>query len=139
MEELNKIKLQIGDPSDDGHGEYVNYYFLTNKTVDEIMTAYDKSVKLTNCTWTGNKIGQNYNEIFCQYDERRLEPIVVDILLQHGIDVNEIFGKDCYFYHPEAVKLFILFVKLSLPDLIMNKTSEDVKLLPITIGYGLFE
>ena len=140
-----KLKMEIGDPSKDGHNQSKTIYFYSNKTVKEITEAYYQSCKLTGLVW---KFNQNpivngeeinwkhpeYNDrlLFVEYEQYELSELAKNILESHDIDSSCKWDSDC------VIDLFHDFIKLSLPDLEIEFVKEDAELLDITIGYGLF-
>ena len=154
--------LVLGDWSSDGHGEYDKVLVESNKTVKEIQNAYKASCRLTgvsfnhNDDFTGRKrdykekqkyhIATEYEQGFDVSDEAK------QALRDAGFDVDKHFAfgdsdqiedNDVIFLH-----LWSEFVKLSLPDLIMNKIPEDNSIpvingywdknLNVQFGYGLY-
>lgn len=141
-----KLKMEIGDPSKDGHNQSKDIYFFSNKTTKEITKAYYESCKLTGLVWKSNQNpivdGKEINWkhpdykdrlLFVEYEQFELSKLAKIILESHGIDANGEWNSDC------VIDLFHDFIKLSLPDLEIEFVKEDAELLDITIGYGLFE
>lgn len=162
---MNKMYLVLGDWSDDGHGKYDKVLVESNKSVKEIQDAYKASCKLTGVSFNHN---DDYTEIKRDYKEQEKYHIATEY--EQGFDVSDeakqalrdagfdadkhfAFGmdeegdqvedNDVVFLH-----LWTEFVKLSLPDLIINKISEDNSIpvingywnknLNVQFGYGLY-
>lgn len=157
--------LVLGDWSDDGHGKYEKVLVESNKTVQEIQDAYKASCKLTgvsfnhNDDFTGRKrdwreakkyhIATEYDSGFQITDEAkqalRDAGYDVDKHLSFGMDEedDQVEDNDAIFLH-----IWTEFVKLSLPDLIINKIPEDESIpvingywnnnLNVQFGYGLY-
>lgn len=169
---MNKVKLSIGDWSQDGHNIYDVFVYDANKTVSEIRQAYKDSCKLTGLSFNHN---QDYTElnlpwnhpeskkrkIATEYEDSTISKLAEEILLTHGIDVWE--GFDRAVFEPTDVvhidgaehfiELWLKFVRLSLPDLVLEEASykkSELKTidaingwwnneLNVQFGYGLFE
>lgn len=168
---MNKVRLTIGDWSGDGHEVSEDFIFESNKNVEEIRQAYKDSCKLTglsfnhNEDYTGLKLGYDTErQIATEYEECTISKLAVEILLKHGIDVWKDFAEyeldfvpdddDFYIEGSENfVGIWIAFVKLSLPDLIMEEASfkrSELSSIPVIngwwndslncqFGYGLYE
>ena len=154
---MNKVKLTIGDWSQDGHNQYDVSVFESNKTVKEIQEAYKESCKKTGLSFNHNEdytgLGLGYGterQIATEYEESELSELADEILTSFGIDTSE-YNEDT---SPDNFeKLLIDFIKLSLPDLELEeasfKKSELNKIPAINgwwnenlncqFGYGLYE
>lgn len=157
--------LVLGDWSDDGHGKYDKVLVESNKSVKEIQDAYKASCKLTGVSFNNNndfterkrdwnetrkyQIATQYEQGFDVSDEAK------QALRDAGFDVEKHFAygmeedgdqdddNDAIFLY-----LWTEFVKLSLPDLIINKIAEDNSIpvingywndnLNVSFGYGLY-
>jgi len=141
-----KIKMEIGDPSKDGHNQSETVYFYSNKTTKEITEAYYKSCELTGLVWKSNQNPKvdgveiswqhpEYNDrlLFVEYEQYQLSELAKGILEKQGINPGGEWDSD------SVIDLFHDFIRLSLPDLEIEFIQEDAELLGITIGYGLFE
>lgn len=152
-----KIKIPIGDWSCDGHCKSEDFVFISNKTVEQIRQAYKDSCKLTglsfnhNQDYTGLNLGYGTDrQIATEYGSFALSTLAQEILNKFKIDYSD--------YEDEAtadnfVNLLINFIKLSLPDLILEEASfkkSELKSIPAVngywndqlncqFGYGLFE
>jgi lysyl-tRNA synthetase class II len=157
---MDKIKITIGDWSQDGHNQYEEFVFEANKTVQEIRQAYKDSCKLTGLSFNHNEdyTGLNLNwqhpeyetrKIATEYEEYELSDLAKEILSKFNIDYSN------YNEEPSLenfIDLLINFIKLSLPDLILEeasfKKSELKTIKPLNgwwtkelncqFGYGLF-
>lgn len=162
---MNRMYLVLGDWSGDGHNQYDVVLVESNKTVEEIQDAYKASCQLTgvsfnhNDDFTGRQrdyiekkkyhIATAYEQGFEVSDEAK------QALKDAGFDVDKhfAFGMDEEGDQIEANDVIFLhlwteFVKLSLPDLIINKIPEDQSIpvingywnknLNVQFGYGLY-
>jgi hypothetical protein len=162
---MNKMYLVLGDWSNDGHGKYDKVLVESNKTVREIQDAYKASCKLTGVSFNHNDdftgrtrdyreahkyhIATDYERGFDVTDEAK------QALKDAGFDVEKhfAFGMDQDGEQIEDNDVIFLylwteFVKLSLPDLIINKIPEDESIpvingywngnLNVQFGYGLY-
>lgn len=157
--------LVLGDWSDDGHGKYDKVLVESNKSVEEIQDAYKASCKLTGVSFNHN---EDFTERKRNYKEKQKYQIATEYeqgfnvsdeakqaLRDAGFDVEKHFAygmdedndqiedNDVIFLY-----LWTEFVKLSLPDLIINKIPEDDNIpvingywdknLNVQFGYGLY-
>ncbi len=153
----NKVKITIGDWSQDGHEEYDEFVFDSNKTVHEIRQAYKDSCKLTglqfnyNKNYTGLPEHNSYGtdrHICTEYNENEITDLALNILKEHGIDINvDKLDIDVF------LKLLIDFIKLSLPDLVLEEAAfkkSELREIPavngwwndelnVGFGYGLYD
>ena len=154
---MNKVKLTIGDWSGDGHSQYEEFVFESNKTVEKIRQAYKDSCKLTglsfnhNEDYTGLNLGYGTDrQIATEYEQYELSALAKKILTKFNIDYSE-YEEDSF--SETFVKLLIDFIKLSLLDLELKEASfkeSELKTIPpingwwndelnCQFGYGLFE
>jgi len=158
-----KVKLTIGDWSQDGHNQYDEFVYESNKTVQEIRQAYKDSCKLTglqfninedytglNLTWQHPEY--NKRHICTEYEDSSVSDLAKEILKNHGIKLWEEGEEDYIESVEEFIDILIQFIKLSLPDLELKeasfKKSELKNIDPINswwndelnhqFGYGLF-
>lgn len=162
---MNKMYLVLGDWSDDGHGKYEKVLVESNKSVREIQDAYKASCSLTgvsfniNQDYTGRNREWSVAEEYCiatEYEQGfEISDKVKQGLKDAGFDVEKhfSFGMDEDGDQVEDNDVIFLylwteFVKLSLPDLVINKIPEDNgipvingywdKNLNVQFGYGLY-
>ena len=167
-----KVKLTIGDWSQDGHNQYDEFVYSSNKTVQEIQQAYKNSCKLTglsfnhsedytglNLTWDHPE--RNDRQIAVEYESYTISKLAESILLTHGIDVWEGY-EDAYDKKEDMapidgeehfITILLDFIKLSLPDLILEESSfkkSELRTMDAIngwwntelnhqFGYGLYE
>jgi len=137
----------------------VDFYYLVNKSKEEIEKAFFDSEKLTGLSWSKSKKSESGKDltIFVHENCNFLDENKVEILKRHGIDILSTVNNDNDGYKYisnetdsfgvyEAPKLLIAFIKLTLPDLIMidcefnpNLKKENKLKLGRNIGNGLFE
>lgn len=140
---MNKMYLVLGDWSDDGHGKYDKILVESNKTVEEIQNAYKASCKLTGASFNYNEDYTERNRdsseagkyiIAARYEQGfDLAQEAKDVLKEHGLDYDSFLLEDddsIYIF----TKLWTEFVKLSLPDLVINEFAE-IESIPVINGY----
>lgn len=152
---MGKVRLSIGDWSEDGHNQSEDFVYEVNKTVEEIRQAYKDSCVLTGLQFNYN---ENYSglpehnsygtdrHICTEYEEYEATDLAKEILSEHGLDGN-FNGVEGF------AELVMGFIKLSLPDLTWEEASfkkselkNDIpaingwwnKELNHGFGYGLF-
>jgi hypothetical protein len=142
-----KFKIEIGDPSKDGHNQSEDRVIISNKTRDQVREAYNKSCLLTGLVFTSNKdiivnnekLNWQNNEysdrsICTEYESYDTSELAQNILKEYGIKNPEIDGDI-----DSLVDIFLEFIKLSLPDFEYDIVQDIIPSLGLTIGYGLFE
>ena len=142
-----KFKIEIGDPSKDGHSQSEDRVITSNKTTEEVREAYDKSCLLTGLVFTSNvdiivnneKLGWQHPEhsnrqICTEYESYEASELAQSILEECGIE-NPVIDGDV----DSLVGIFLEFIKLSLPDFEYNIIQDNIPSLGLTIGYGLFD
>lgn len=158
---MNKMYLVLGDWSDDGHGKYEKVLLESNLSVTDIQNAYKASCKLTGVSFNHNEdfteTGRVFEEadkyrIACEYNNGMLSKFVFDILAKHGLtkkmlkewdSENETFedgedeeNEEGFWLYPELyVKLWIWFVKLSLPRCATINVVDVKDDTPVINGY----
>lgn len=154
---MSKVKITIGDWSQDGHNQYEEFVFESNKSVNEIRQAYKNSCKLTglsfnhNEDYTGLSLGYGTErQIATEYEEAELSDLAKEILSTFNVNYSS-YEEDS---SPDKfLQLLVSFIKLSLPDLVLEeaafKKSELKDIPPVNgwwndelncgFGYGLFE
>ncbi len=159
---MNKMKLVLGDWSNDGHGRSENVLIESNLSVLEIQEAYKASCKLTGVSFNHTEdytgIKRDYHDdkyhVCVEHQDNFLTPETVDILKNHGLPdsflnkLDVVFGSDGYYLYKESyIELWIWFVKLSLPSVaILENVNDEVpvingcwnKNLNVQFGYGLY-
>lgn len=163
---MNKMKLELGDMSNDGHGKTATILLQSNVDVSTIRKAYKDSCYLTDVQFNSNdrftktkykwQEDEKY-EAVVQYEDSYLSSFIVDKLSKFGLteDLLSSFNieKDVkhhryFMYKYNFVPLWIWFVKLSLPEDTIIEVIEDDDIPSINngprnelntqIGYGLF-
>lgn len=145
---MNKFYINIGDWSEDGHGQCERFLFESNYSVEELQEAYRKSCE---------KTGVRLEEVAYVYADASIKPAVAMALLNHGCPDELLLADDCtgdddqdihYGLDPTRMaKLIVWFVGLSMPkDFQCDLTTNDVKNfngfhgdLNVSFGYGLFD
>lgn len=144
---MYKFKIEIGDPSKDGHNQSEDRIINSNKTIEEVREAYNKSCLLTGLVFTSNKdiivnnekLGWQHPEhsdrcICTEYESYDISELAQGILQNHGIVYTNIESDV-----DSLVNIFLDFIKLSLPDFEYNVIQDIIPSLGLTIGYGLFD
>lgn len=126
---MNKVKITIGDWSEDGHNHYDEFVFETNKTVKEIQDAYKQSCKLTGLIFdcNNNHTGieeldwqhpeWNDRKVCVEYENNHISKLAEKILTSYNVEVKKRYNAD------DFINLMINFIKLSLPDLQIEETT----------------
>jgi len=140
-----KFKIPVGDPSGDGHSQCEYFIIESNKSQEEIKEAYNKSCELTGLVFTENKdIVVNGEKLDWQHPEYKNRKICVDfesyeasnlakeILKNYNID-GDVDGTD------GLLDIFLEFIKLSLPNFEYKLIEDNIPILNLPIGYGLFD
>lgn len=143
---MYKFKIPIGDPSKDGHNQCEYITIESNKSEQEIKEAYNKSCELTGLVFTSNKEvivdgkaltwrDKEYKDrcICTEYESYDSSDLAKEILNKYNIDGNIDGDSDI------LVEIFLNFIKISLPDFEYKFINDDIPVLGLTIGYGLFE
>ena len=161
---MSKVKLTIGDWSQDGHNEFEMFVYEVNKPVEEIRQAYKDSCKKTglqfnhNENYTGLVEHSNYKytetRICTEYEDDKIREEAIEILKSFDFDLSKYCNGDFGFDDVEQFcELILDFIKLSLPDLTWKEASfkkSDLKTiepingwwnesLNVQFGYGLFD
>jgi len=164
---MNKMYLVLGDWSDDGHGKSQKVLIKCNKTVEEIQQGYKDSCKLTGVSFNDYCCGDNYTglsrkdeskyQVCCEYEDGYLSKQVIEIfeslncpreLLGNKKEKDEEYSEYVCMVDTEIfTKVWLWFVKLSIPDLEYNLNKKDEipyingyynKALNSGFGYGIF-
>lgn len=142
-----RFKIEIGDPSKDGHNQSEDRIIVSNKTKEQVREAYNKSCLLTGLIFTSNKDiivnneklnwqddSYSKRQICTEYESYEMSKLAEDILQTYGIKNTQIDGDV-----DSLVNIFLEFIKLSLPDFEYNIVQDIIPSLGLTIGYGLFD
>ena len=142
-----KFKIEIGDPSKDGHNQSEERFIVSNKTIEEVRNAYNKSCLFTGLVFTSDKdiivnnekLNWENNEysdrsICTEYESYDISELAQNILKEYGIENPDVDGDV-----DSLVDIFLNFIKLSLPDFEYNIVQDITPSLGLTIGYGLFD
>ena len=139
---MNKIKIPIGDWSDDGHGKCLWYLIETPSTVKEVREFYFNAVKIS---------GIDFTETFCSNFEDNVIPQekaeLIPFSLKNYSDDPEPDGY--YMYQDDFVRLFLDWIKYYNPEFKYSIVNDEYPMLPFFgfdeqgrhighIGYGLF-
>lgn len=132
-----KVKLNLGDWSQDGHNQTEVVILEVNKTVKEIQEAYLKSCKDSGVEL--HRLCSDYDEnIIDDADLQDLEDFGIKWLFEH-VEDNLIWDTTSF------TNLILDFIKISLPDLTYKIVEDDIPNLNgfwgdlnVTFGYGLY-
>lgn len=143
---MYKFIIETGDPSGDGHSQGDRVLVKSNKTMSSVMSAYKESAEMTGLVFQENETvsigGKKLDWKHPEYKQRRVcvdyqdsspSELAYKILIEHGIEEFEVYGSE------SLVSLFMEFVKLSLPDLEYEIIQDKSDVLPISIGYGIYD
>lgn len=156
-----KIKVNIGDWSNDGHGYNEVYVFDSNYDVNALRVAYKQSCELVGVQFNHNT---NYTDdesksrhgtpyyICTKYGDASVSEEAATLLLEKGLDVADYsMQHDEILYDADCILNLILdFIKLSLQDLELNegafRKSDLINMdtlnsgdLNHQFGYGVFD
>lgn len=147
------MNLVLGDPSGDGHMQSNTILLESTHPVEQIRKAYKDSCKLTGISFndgddfTGTtrdwEEADKYH-IVTEYEDNKVSDTCVEILKSFGIIIPEGGTAHMDFYNDGNwfTKLWISFVKLSLPELEMDFVEypdiNDNEELNVQFGYGLY-
>jgi len=150
---MNTMYIDLGDPSNDGHGMTEKILVESNKTHKQILKAYKASCKKTGVSFNNNddftgidrnwEVADNYR-LCTDYEDHGMHKEFEEIILQHGctlLDDIEKYQGEYYLDSKTFVELFMWFVSLSLKDFEWNLIEEEK--IPCVnkgfqMGYGLF-
>lgn len=158
---MARVRLTIGDWSEDGHGQSEDFIYNANKTVDEIRQGYKDSCLRTgvqfnhNENYTGLQQHSSYGtelHICTEYGDSFISDEARAVLTKSGIELGKYLEGD-YIGVEEFAELILDFIKISIPDLTWEeasfKKSELESIDPINgwwndelnvqFGYGLFD
>lgn len=150
-ENIYCVKLVLGDPCADGHGQTMDVRMKSNYDAPTIWEAYQKSCELTGVRFDDN-YGQHPYAIWSEYGDFDIEDDALETLQSYGIDVgrNEteetlcLDGEEMWDdEHLFATKLIMQFIGLSMPKdwqytIVENDPYEAINNSQM-MGYGLFD
>lgn len=152
---MNKMYLVLGDWSNDGHGKYDKVLLESNCSVKDMQNAYKASCKLTgvefnhNDDYTGRdrdwRERENY-QICVNYEDSTLSDDAFAVLSKFGLtkkmlkewdadEMNDDDDEEFALSQDSFVKLWIWFVKLSLPKDTVLQTVDVKDEIPVINGY----
>ena len=150
VETLYRVKLELGDPSGDGHGHRTDVRMKSNYDAVTIWQAYEKSCELTGVRFDSSH-GRYPNAVWSEYGDYDINDDILEVLQSHGIDVyrheeyetllldgEEMWDDEFAF----ATKLIMQFIALSMPsDWVYAIEDRDgyETINSRQIGYGLFQ
>jgi len=156
----HKIKIEIGDWSNDGHGHFETYVFDSNYSVEDIQTAYKESCKKVGVQFNHNTSYietkyEGYNNpyhICTNYEDASITEEASDLLLKYDIDVAEYSTEhdEILFDADSILNLILDFIKISISDLELMEGSfrrSELCHMPTVnsgdlnhhFGYGVFD
>lgn len=99
--------IEIGDPSNDGHGRCDEYIFKSNYTNSEIYDAIEKAREIT---------GVNIHDVCCEYEDRKIPEDVLETLKEYGVEPRYRFPKYPSLGSDTFAKFVIDFAGIALGD-----------------------
>ena len=151
-----KVKLTLGDWSNDGHGKYEEIIYKSNYPVSVIRQAYKDSCKLTgvqfnhNEDYTGNGVGTKHNspyKIWTEYEDSSILEEAYEILKKY-IEFPEDYYELDLDNNIDRANLIMKFIGLSMPQDWKYEHYIDDEIEPINgwwnkdlnvqFGYGLY-
>lgn len=148
-ENIYCVKLVLGDPCADGHGQKEEVRMKSNYDAFILWEAYQKSCELTG-VYFDNEYGRHPRAIWSDYEDFDIEDDALETLQSYGININrseneetlcldgEEMWDDQYLF---ATKLIMQFIGLSMPKDWQYTIEENDPYETINdnqIGYGLF-
>lgn len=144
---INKVEIVIGHWND----YYEIIKFESNKTVDEINCAFEKSINKLGLIFNQKILYLDYEEILKNIENKEeknereilwytntLSELSKNILEEHGIKTHKEYTSE------KLIELIINVIKLSLPDLTMKKIATKDRTIPrigglhAVYGHGIF-
>jgi hypothetical protein len=153
---MNKMRLVVGDWSDDGHGKSYEKIYEVNKTVLEVQEAYKASCKLTSVSFNHNedytgiergmRDARKYS-IATGYDSPSLSEEVIEVLSKFegfGKHIDK-YGENTYI--EDFSEMWWWFTKLSIEGLEYKEIVQEIPAingywngnLNVQFGCGLFD
>lgn len=136
-----KVKLPIGDWSDDGHGECDYYLLNTTHSAEQMRRAYYESEKKTGLTfrYRYNDNPARYKSICTEYEESYINEDQIEGLIKAGFDfeILDLYGEEIptldnmtydmiYIGDSEQIaKMILWFIGLSLRDFEYEFVKDD--------------
>lgn len=144
---MNKIKIEIGDWSGDGHGISEIVEITANRTIDDLKQLYKKSCELTGLQFTtnGDESGRNRNweemskwKVLQEYQEDKITEFQKNEFAKYGIEINDL---DFSYKTEKFTKLFLNFLSLSDEEFrwVLTPEKQQEKTLQLFIGYGIYD
>lgn len=147
IEEMMKVKLVIGDWSDDGHGKCDFVHFEVNKTQEEIIGAYKKFVKKYKIGFDRSK---DVTIILADYEDNVLSVDIVKTMQEAGVRFDkldhEIEDGEYWACPTDAAILFMEMARTQLDGFEYKIIDDDIPCLNgfwsknfnVSIGYGCY-
>lgn len=140
---MKRIKLVVGDWSNDGHNQSDTFYIRSNKTAEEIEAAIPKAMDLTGMSFKGGD-PKKYYQVACDYEDSYIPAKVLNKLKDKGIE----FPYDKLENEPDAegsvclvpddfVEVWCWFVKLGDPSIEIKIENTSIPTI-YPGGYGLY-
>lgn len=148
--------LTVGDWSCDGHSFYHQYLLKSNKSKDELVSAYRESVIASNIVFHNND-SPEYHTFYVDYNtDDIIDEKDIEMMENYGVNIKRYIEESSYggymFETPEAfANVFMEFIKKQLPDLkyeIIDKSQKELDGVEIFngwwtefncgIGYGIY-
>ena len=138
---MYRMKLVLGDWSDDGHGRSDIILYECNHPVEKVQQAYKDSCKLTGVQFNINEnytgVKRDYPEeckyqICTEYDSSEIPETAYNMLVEACIDMDSMGIIKDDLDDTQFKELWWEFVKLSLPDLTYKEITDDT---PVINGY----
>lgn len=138
---MYQFYLPVGDWSDDGHGQCVNYLVTSNRPVEDVREAHFKIKDTT---------GIDIEAVCCEYEDSELPDDVNDQLIDLGFPFE---GESDWTYlsSRKMVQIWMFLLKKSSPGLELSLVEDEtgIPMLPFygfdekgrhigQVGYGVF-
>lgn len=149
VETMYRVKLELGDPCGDGHGQRTDVRMKSNYDAVTIWQAYEKSCDLTSVRFDSSY--GLYDAIWSEYGDCDIDDEVLEILQSYGIDIHRHEEYETLLLDGEemwddefafATKLIMQFIALSMPSnwvYVIEDRDEYETINSRQIGYGLFQ
>lgn len=145
---MEKVKIEIGDYSGDGHSISEVVDLLCNRTIKDLESLYKKSCEKTGLQFTtnGDESGKERDwqemskwKVLQEWQESELSEFQVEEFEKHGITIDE--DRDFSFQTNRFTNLFLRFLRLSDEDLKWEflEEKEEEEILQLYIGYGIYD